>query len=254
MHVNQFIAAATVALVVQLGAPAAHGESFRLGIDVAALPQNGGCQVLRVAPGGVGDRMGLKQGDVILRANGKKVVARSEILQELATEHIDVIWRRGDKFYLASAALATTTPEFERPRTVTLVDQAVEVDEAGMPIAGNPPAAGPAAIPPALAPADQPLRLGIWTRTAHFANGDAAAQVTRVELNSPSQRLIQVGDASGKRFRIVPNDNYILEVNGVAVHGHEELQRLVAAASETVDLRVYNPVTGKDAHYLATLR
>jgi serine protease Do len=72
------------------------GRPARLGVEVRELPE--GVVIERVVEGGVGHRLGLRQGDVIERVNGKAIRSVVEILASLESDRsrAEVEVRRGN--------------------------------------------------------------------------------------------------------------------------------------------------------------
>src|SRR5262249_23176333 len=63
------------------GKPDADEEPYRLGVVVSGTLA--GAQVLQVVPGGLGRKMGLKPGDLIVGINGQRVTSRDSYLELL---------------------------------------------------------------------------------------------------------------------------------------------------------------------------
>jgi serine protease Do len=77
------------------------GQPARLGVEVREQPE--GVVVERVVDGGIGHRLGLRQGDVIQRVNGKSVGSVVEIFTALEADrsHAQVEVTRGNKKHTA---------------------------------------------------------------------------------------------------------------------------------------------------------
>lgn len=248
---------AVAALVLGGGRSAALAKPFALGIKVTRLSSGLGCQITNIGGGSVAERMQLQVGDVIIMANGRRVMDEKAIHRALATERIVIIIQRDGEHYTASAGLCVSCPEGEPEQQFTQIVPVHKSTPDGIPLDPVPAPLGEPEMsqgwtPPP--PVERRLRFGVWGRDYQFHNGVKAAQITRVEPDSASQHLRQVDDTSGKSFRIIPNNNYILEVNGAAISTYAELQQAIAASPPTCIVRVFNGVTGKDAHYTATLR